>query len=530
MNTRIKKLAITARHLIDGNPLNGHGKYFQEKDRKKLENILAEPPLSGRRAAIAAIEFKDDPELLKEINIAGPITDLDSIFEDDPIEIDISKYENTEAALAEYFVQNFGTIFRYDNAKKVWMFFNGVYWTPDTDGAIVRYALKSARKWTEKAEEISNNQRRKKALRWGLSAQNNGRLQSTIKILSTLPGIADSGNNWDTDPLLLGCPNGVYDLKNHVFRPGRQSDNITKVTGCDYIPGAKAPRWERFLIEVFVYHDLIKFVQEMSGYSATGLTIEQVIFILWGKGANGKSIFTNAISKALGDHAGSTPSSTIELSINTQTDDLAALLGKRIITVSEINESRRLNEARIKNMVSSDPITARHLYGRWFTYTPTFKIWMPTNHKPIITGNDDGIWRRIREIPFNVSFKGREDKNLADDLDKELPGILNWIIEGAREWLEHGLSMPEEVKNATDTYRVESDILSQFLEQCTIYRAGARTKAGELYAEYEKWCAENGERTLSGTAFGRKLKEREEIRSNRVGGFVYYMNLGILQR
>lgn len=522
-----KALGKIFRYLIDGGSLNGEIERLPEPYYSIAEQVQAEPPTSKARATIFANKVTD-PEVLKEVSASGPITDLENAFDNEPI--DISKLPFSDAGNSEVLNALYGQNVRYDHLKKIWLLFSG-YWKPDSDGEIERLALQAARERMKIAIDISNNDKRKKAVRWSLVSENRGRLRSCIDIARILPPIADSGENWDPYPLLLGCKNGVFDLESGVFRQGRRSDRITKVTGCDYIPGAKADRWNRFLLEIFDGNqELIKFNQRAAGYSATGLTTEQAIFILWGKGANGKSIYENALGKVFGDYSASTPFSTLELSNNAQTNDIAALRGKRFVTVSEVNEARRLNEARVKNMASSDPVTARFLFGEYFTYTPTYKVWMATNHKPIITGNDEGIWRRIRLIPFTVSFRGREDRNLADDLDKELPGILNWIIEGAKEWLRHGLGMPEMVKNATESYRAESDILSQFLEQCTIYRDGARTKAGELYAEYERWCDENGEKALSGTAFGRKLKEREDITWSRISGFVYYLNLGILQR
>ena len=193
----------------------------------------------------------------------------------------------------------------------------------------------------------------------------------------------------------------------------------------------------------------------------------------------------------------------------------------RIVTSCESGQSRGFNEERIKLVTGGDPVTARFLYQEFFTYTPRYKIWLAVNTLPEIKGTDDGIWRRIRVIPFNVSFKGREDKNLTEKLLKELPGIMNWAICGYNNWNSEGLKPPKSVDSATNTYRSESDIISGFLDECTYKVADISISSTELFQAYVEYCRNSNIPPGTKAIFGRRLTGLGFERFKTIGKIFY---------
>jgi putative DNA primase/helicase len=297
-----------------------------------------------------------------------------------------------------------------------------------------------------------------------------------------------------------------------------------------YNERAKCPMWLKFLNEIMDGNTrLIDFLQRAIGYSLTGLTTEQLFLILWGIGANGKSVFSETILGMLGeDYARNAQAKTIltrdgrgDSGIN---NDLARLRGIRFVTVNEIPGRGRLDEAKVKELTGTDTITARFLFHEPFQFQPPFKIWIRTNHKPIITGTDPGIWRRVRLVPFNVSIPPEEqDKHLIEKLRDEYPGIMAWAVMGCLTWLDEGLTFPDEVRAATAEYKADSDTFQPFLEECCIIDKTATTTAASLYEKYKEWATTNNERPMTKNMFGRELSERgfDKFRPGTTGPTTY---------
>ncbi|GHV09906.1 hypothetical protein FACS189485_22810 [Spirochaetia bacterium] len=189
-------------------------------------------------------------------------------------------------------------------------------------------------------------------------------------------------------------------------------------------------------------------------------------------------------------------------------NDIARLRGTRFVTTTEAEEGRRLSEPLIKQITGNDALTARFLYGEYFDFIPTFKIFMATNHKPMVRGTDHGIWRRIKLIPFTTTIAPeKQDKHLEEKLLEEGPGILNWLLEGARRWCAEGLVMPKAVSNATEEYRSEMDVLGSFIKECCVQGPGTSVRARELFRAYQEWCEENNEHACSERFLSVRLKE-----------------------
>jgi putative DNA primase/helicase len=255
---------------------------------------------------------------------------------------------------------------------------------------------------------------------------------------------------------------------------------------------------------------LIGFLQRAVGYSLTGDTSERVLFILYGTGANGKTTLLETIRYALGDYALRTPVITLmSRRGDAVPNDVARLKGARLVSASEFEEGRRLAEGLVKDLTGGDTVSARFMRAEWFDFKPECKVWLGTNHKPLIRGSDNAIWDRIRLIPFNVRIPEQEqDKHLAQKLQLEAAGILAWAVQGCLQWQESGLDNPSEVSDATQTYRNEMDILADFIEDCCVENPKAEVTVKALHQAFVEWCDRNGEKPMTKTKLGLRLKEK----------------------
>ncbi len=315
----------------------------------------------------------------------------------------------------------------------------------------------------------------------------------------------------DADPHLLNCLNGTIDLRTGKLREHRREDLITKLAPVEYDPTARAPRWQAFLSRTVADDlELVAFMQRVVGYVLAGGNPEHVFLIFYGLGANGKSVFVNAIRQMLGDYASTVATETFMQSRNanlSQSADLATLPGVRLVAMSETGEGRGLAEGLVKSVTGGEPVRCRHLYGAPFEYAPLFTPWLSTNHKPRIRGTDDGIWRRLVLAPFSVSIpKSEQDPELGAKLLHERAGIFAWAVEGYRQWREQGLNQPETVTDATREYRGEEDTVAQFVDECCERDPDARTENGALHTAYQSWCERNGFKPFSTQKFKPRLE------------------------
>ena len=443
-------------------------------------------------------------------------------------------WPTTDAGNAEYLAYIFQNEARYDHRRNRWLLWNQHHWQPDSEGLIYRLALGAARRRYHAAETIEDLKLRLEVSKWAIQSESTMKLQSCLALARNFEPIASNGEGWDHNAFLLGASNGVIDLKTGELRPGDREDNITMSTAIDFDPTAECPRFMQFLNEVFGDPELIDWLHRALGYSITGDTSEQCIFMGYGIGANGKGVLCHAIHAALGDYAYSSPFSTFELYQRASIpNDLAALELKRFVNSSETNDNTRLNEARIKAISGCDPITARFLHQEYFTFWPHLKLWLFVNHKPNVIDDSFGFWRRVRLIPFTKQFTGKaDDKRLSTKLRSEAPGILAWLVKGCLEWQKRGLDpIPQSVKIATEEYKRESDVLSGFIQARCIEHHNATAKASELYSAYKDWAEGEGLREkdkeyLNSTKFGRRMGEH--YAKDRKGGTVHYYGIALV--
>ncbi len=361
------------------------------------------------------------------------------------------------------------------------------------------------------ASNHPDDEKRQKLVKHALSTESEARLRAMINLAQSEPGIPVTEVELDADPWLLNVLNGTLDLKTGELRPHLREDLITKLSPVRYDLDATCPTWDKFLQHIMDGdEDRIRFLQKAIGYSLTGSTTEQVLFIFYGNGANGKSTFLITIHSLLGDYARQTPTETLLIKRgNGIPNDVARLKGARFVDAAEAESGKQLAEALVKQLTGGDKIPARFLYGEFFEFDVTFKLFLAVNHKPIIRGNDYAIWRRIRLVPFNVTIPPEEqDKTLSEKLKAELPGILRWAVEGCLLWQKEGLGVPDLVKSATGDYRAEMDVIADFIAECCEVAPGAKTPFKALYKRYTEWCQENQEESIGKKDFGRCLTER----------------------
>ena len=348
------------------------------------------------------------------------------------------------------------TRFCYEGRR--WLSFNGIRWEKDNMGEIEGKAKKTVRSIYEEASKIKDENARKELATFALRSESSQKIKAMLSLAESEPKIPILANDFDSNTYALNVLNGTIDLRTGELKPHNPSNLITKLCPVKYDPKQKSPLWEKFLNEIMDGNDeLISFLQKVIGYSLTGDTREQCFFIFYGTGANGKTTFLQTISTLLNDYAQQSPTETFMLRrFGGVPNDVARLKGKRFVSTIEIEQGRRMAESLVKALTGGDTIAARFLFGEFFEFIPQFKLFLGTNHKPVIHGTDLAIWRRIRLIPFLVTIpEEKQDRELVSKLKEELPGILNWAIKGCLAWQKDGLGVPEEVKAATDEYRKE---------------------------------------------------------------------------
>lgn len=444
------------------------------------------------------------------------------------------KYHRTDSGNAELFRDFFGNLFRYVPETGHWFYFNGVYWEQADEKAVL-YMLSIQRKRIDFANSKlfptllpinGQDSTREELIKFSLRSESSFKIKAALSIAQCM--LVQHYADFDKDHYLLCCENGVIDLRTGKFRKARPEDYLHKCTHITYDAEADCPRWHRFLEEIFLDdEEMIHFNQKAVGYSLTGETSAQCIFLLHGGGQNGKSTYLDVLFKLLGDFAYSVSMNMFKEQKNENNipNDIAGLCGKRFVKATESKEGSKMNEERVKLLTGDDAISARFLHQEFFDFDPTHKIWLAVNHLPQIRGTDEGIWRRIKRIPFEASFpEGKRDENLKKKLLEELPGILNWSITGCILWQDERLLAPGKVKEATQAYREESDIIGSFLSECTITNENAKVKAGDLWEAYERFCGGKGD--IKQTTFGLRIRERGFERKS-MKGYPYYHGIGL---
>lgn len=438
-------------------------------------------------------------------------------------------YSYDDTGNADRFVAKYGDIVRYNTINKEFMYYDGNKWQVDDrfmiDGLLdlVIEDMKSepAHITPDADDEAIEKAEKARGKHISHSRSNSGKTSALNEIKKRVAVLPD---DFDNKINVINAINGVVDLASGALTESSPDMYFTKSTHVDFTDNVGAPQWEQFLNEIFAGDsELISFVQRLFGYALTGTMNEQVFVVLHGKGRNGKSTLTEIIEYVLNDYVTNmNPESIMVKNFGGggANSDIARLKGARIINTQETDDGARLDESLIKRLTGGDTITARQLYGKEFEFKMTGTIFMSTNNKPIIRGTDDGIWRRLLFVPFNVQIPVEKiDRNLKNKLKREALGILNWIVDGAVAYQEDGLNPPEIVKQGVQEYRAESDTIGQFLSEYFEIKAGERVKKADLYEAFDEWNTTFGT-GITKNKLGRELKKRfKEIRAHGVRYF-----------
>ena len=440
------------------------------------------------------------------------------------------KIQLTDTTNAERFYEEHKKDIRYFPAWKKWLVWNGRRWEIDEGAAMVQTkGLQTIRNIYGELIKTHDYRERSEIETFVKVCESTKRRETLIRNAQWIKPLHITSNDLDPSPWLMNLKNGVYDMKKAEFREHKQEDMMTKIANVEYDANADCPMWKQFIREIMNYNtDLITFLQTAAGWALTGDISEQTMFILYGSGANGKSTFLNTIMHILGDYAIATPTETfMKKSGDQTTNDIARLRGTRFVTTTEAEQGRRLSEPLIKRITGNDQMTARFLYGEYFSFTPTFKIFMATNHKPVIKGTDYGIWRRIKLIPFTTRIpEEKQDKDLELKLRNEASGILNWLLEGTARWMKERLNAPDDILNATDEYREEMDVIGNFLKDKCVLDTDKTIRIRELYKAYSDWCDDNKEHAVPERLFTLRLKEMG-FEQSRTSEARYWSGIGL---
>lgn len=449
---------------------------------------------------------------------------------DAPNTLDITEYHLTDLGAAESLRDRFGDLLRYDHQRETWLVWDGHFWRPDLDDNAMRIANDHVRKLQADSLKVPDYLERKKYLDWALGREKRAQAVAMMSHASALKPIAISGEQWDANGWLLGCQNGVIDLRTGNLREGDRSDFVTLQTGPTFDPASECGRWVQFLDEVFDGDvELIDYIWRAVGYSLTADIREQCFFVMFGSGSNGKSIFIDALETVFGTYGHRSDMRMFAgFSQDANAFQNADFRGKHLIFAAEVRPNSRMNEHVLKHLTGGETLRAEHKYGRSFTIRPVGKIWLGVNHRPKVADDSFGFWRRVRLIPFLRTFSGsNEDRSLRDTLRAEAPGILAWAVRGCLAWQTHGLAAPAVVQRATDEYQQGEDPLAEFFEtriRCDETTTMSVVPFVKLYAAYRDWASSQGmsdREKMSAKAFGNAMQTRPFDRAKINGSFCF---------
>lgn len=464
------------------------------------------------------IHFRDTNETYGERTIATAISTTTSTILDKQQDSEFSfeflgdveeveskpkkKFRLTELGNAERIAHEYGHAIKYVSDIG-WLIWDGKRWKIDNKKEIERITAKVLRDLYKSEDEAET--------KWARMCERRNIRMNSIKDL--MPLVAGEREEFDKHKYLFNVENGVIDLTTGKLQPHDRELGLTKIANVTFEEDSKCPTWLSFLEQIFQGdQELIDYMQRLIGYSLTGEITEQIMVFLIGGGSNGKSTFINTIKDLMGEYGKQAKSDTfIKKKETGANNDIARLVGARFVSAIESEDGEQLSESFVKQITGGEPVLARFLRQEYFEFIPEFKVFFTTNHKPVIKGVDEGIWRRVRLVPFNLQLpKEKRDKKLPEKLSLEMPGILNWAVEGCLKWQKEGLKDPATVMKATSDYKEDMDILGPFLYECCFAPMIEEVKieAKELYEVYQNWCYRTGEFALKNRAFYRAMETK----------------------
>jgi P4 family phage/plasmid primase-like protien len=433
-------------------------------------------------------------------------------------------FPKSDSDLADRFAAEHGENMRYFHDRRKFAIYDGTRFKLDETGEVVRLATRTVRGVSSEAASIDDPDRRKTAMRFAINAESRGRIDAMIGLAQSRDGIATTSQEFDQDPWLLNVQNGTVDLRINELKPHSRADRITRLAHVTFDPSAQCSLWEKFLQQIFLGElAVIEYVRRALGYTLTGDMSSHAWFMLIGGGRNGKGTLLKTVEHLLGDYA---TVASVEMFLAQKNgsagprDGVAQLMGARFVRIGESEDGRVIAEAKLNATTAPDgKLRGSFLYQDSFEFEPTHKIWWATNCEPRIRGTLEATWRRLHRIDFNYTVKPEEcDPQLDEKLRAEASGILNWALEGLRQWRTAGLQAPEAVTKSGKEYRNSQDQVRRFLDECTAPHLSARVTTNELFRSYQSWAQENGEYFVHNkNGLGRELSKHLERTKDRQG-------------
>lgn len=424
------------------------------------------------------------------------------------------RYQRDEIGIGNAFADYFKPIARFNGDRNVWYVYDGKVWQPDENAlAVAELAKYLADLLYTFALKIKDEDTRNRYIKRVQKLQMRKNRKTMVEDAKSVHPIRMSA--FDANVYLLNLENGTLDLRTMEFHEHDPKDFITKISHINYDPNAVCPRWIQFVDEVMVGRKSVaRYLQKAIGYSLSGDTSLECLFIMFGPTTrNGKTTTIETILRVMGEYGRSAKPDMLATNYfrgqsNGSSDDVARLAGARFVGISEMEQKLTINASLTKQLTGNGSITARFLYEGYFEFHMQAKIFIDTNHLPNVTDRTLFESGRLKIIPFTRHFEDHEqDKTLKTTLmqPENLSGILNWCIEGYRMYKAEGLDEPDEVKEATEEYRVESDRTAQFMRQCLKKEKGSEIKASAVYSHYKTWCSDNGCKYESSQNFYKRL-------------------------
>ena len=452
------------------------------------------------------------------------------------IQNETKEYPCTDTGNMERFVDQHKGYLRSLGTIKTWLVWDGARWKPSDYAEVFKFALETVESIKTEVEEAEDFLDAQTLQKWSLTSQSEPKMRAMLNMASNHPLLVSKASSFDKQKMKLNCLNGIVDLKTGQLNQRTSDDLHTKVIGTNFNPQAKCPNFDKFIKEVFGSDgELISWIQRAFGYSLTGSAQEQVLFICYGTGANGKSTLLETISKILSDYS---TNADFEMFLSNQKSDVRVmeavgeLKGIRLALASEVDASKRFNESLVKRLTGGDTLRGTRLHMGAFQFEPQHKLWFLCNHIPFARDGSHGFWRRIKVIPFAQQFQGASlDSSLPDKLWAEREGILAWMIRGAVAWAKElqktnattGLGPCKAIDQSIEEYRYDNDLSARFIEECLVRGDDfGRIRARELYYAYQRWWSDNSdEDTPSEGIFSRRMEERGLKKTRTKAGVVY---------
>ena len=452
------------------------------------------------------------------------------------IQNETKEYPCTDTGNMERFVDQHQGYLRSLGTIKTWLVWDGTRWKPSDYAEVFKFALETVQSIKTEIEQAAGLTDAQNLKKWSVASESNSKTMAMLDMAAKHPSLVAKASSFDKQKMKLNCLNGVVDLGTGQLNQRTSDDLHTKVIGTNFNPKAKCPNFDKFIKEVFGGDgELISWIQRAFGYSLTGSVQEQVLFICYGTGANGKSTLLETISKILGDYS---TNADFEMFLSNQKSDVRVmeavgeLKGIRLALASEVDASKRFNESLVKRLTGGDTLRGTKLQMGAFQFEPQHKLWFLCNHIPFARDGSHGFWRRIKILPFAQQFQGSSlDSALPDKLWAEREGILAWMIRGAAVWSNElqktngttGLGPCKAIDQSIEEYRYDNDLSARFIEDCLVRdndfgSVGAR----ELYIAYQRWWSDNSdEDTPSEGIFSRRMEERGLKKTRTKARMVY---------